>query len=61
MRIDLDDGKYTYVMDNGKQYALRYGEPWRDLTGDKFVYAMACMIQDLEDEVQSLRKELGWK
>lgn len=59
MKIDLDDGKYTYVMDNGKQYALRYGEPWRDLCGDKFVYAMACMIQGLEDEVQSLRKELG--
>lgn len=59
VKIDLNDGKYTYVMDNGKQYALRYGEPWRDLCGDKFVYAMACMIQDLEDEVQSLRKELG--
>jgi len=58
VKIDLNDGKYTYVMDNGKQYALRYGEPWRDLCGDKFVYAMACMIQDLEDEVQSLKKDM---
>lgn len=58
VKIDLNDGKYTYVMDNGKQYALRYSEPWRDLVGDKFVYAMACKIQDLEDEIKSLKKDM---
>ena len=57
MRIDLDDGKYTYVMDNGKQYALRYGELWKDLSGDKFVYAMACKIEDLESQLHAHKKK----
>lgn len=48
-KIDLQDGKYTYVFDNGNQYALRYGESWRDLVGDNLVYAMACRIQELEE------------
>jgi len=44
MRIDLEDGKYTYLLDDiGGQQALRYGEPWRDLTGDKFVYGLAAI------------------
>jgi hypothetical protein len=57
MKINLDDDKYTYVMDNGRQYVLRYGEPWKDLCGDKFVYAMACKIEDLEDQIKSLKKK----
>lgn len=51
MKIDLNDGKYTYVFDNGKQYALRYGEQWRDLTGDNLIYWMACRIEELEDRL----------
>lgn len=47
-QIELNGGKYTYVFDQGKQYALRYGEPWRDLTGDNLVYWMAAKIQELE-------------
>lgn len=37
-RITLCDGKYTVINDKGKLTALRYGEPWRDLTGDNLVY-----------------------
>jgi len=53
MRIDLYDGKYTYVCndDGSDQHALRYGERWRDLTGDGFVLAMAQKIEELEQEV----------
>lgn len=41
-RVDLEGGKCTVVMpNNGGLHALRYGEPWRDLTGDKLVYALA--------------------
>lgn len=56
--IELGDGKYSYVFENGKQYALRYGEFWKDLVGDKFTYAMACKIQDLEEEIKSLKKDM---
>ena len=50
MRIDLYDGKYTYVCndDGSDQHALRYGERWRDLVGDGFVLAMAQKIKKLE-------------
>ena len=48
IKISLDSGKYTYLNTMGKQSALRYNEPWRDLTGDKFVFAMACKIDTLQ-------------
>lgn len=51
MKIELDNGKYTYVFDGGKQYALRHGEPWRDLTGDNLTYWMGCRIEELEQQL----------
>lgn len=36
--ITIADGKYTVQYDNGRLTALRYGEPWRDLTGDNLIY-----------------------
>lgn len=66
MKIDLNDGKYTYIFDNGKQKALRHGEEWRDLTGDNLIYWMACRIQELEEELQKHTNHLdmlpcGWE
>lgn len=52
MRLDLEDGKYTYVYNNGEQYALRYGEPRRDLVGDNLIYAMAVEIEDLRNQIE---------
>lgn len=56
MRIDLYDGKYTYVCndDGSDQHALRYGERWRDLVGDGFVLAMAQKIEELEQAQNQL-------
>lgn len=56
MVISLSDGKYTYVFDNGEQYALRYGGYWRDLTGDKFVYCLAARIKELEDQIKQFNE-----
>ena len=56
MEIKLDDGKYTYIFENGEQYALRYGEFWRDLTGDKFVYCLAAKIEELEDQIRQFKE-----
>ena len=58
MKIELADGKYTYYFDNGKQWATRYGEPWRDFVGDNFVYAMACEIERLKAENEDLKYDL---
>lgn len=40
-KIELD-GKYTVVLTNngGSFRALRYGEEWRDLTGDDMALSM---------------------
>ena len=58
IKISLDGGKYTYLNMMGKQSALRYNEPWRDLAGDKFVLAMACKIETLQHKGVNLIKVL---
>lgn len=58
-RVDLCGGKFTYIRQDEpfKHEALRYGEPWRDFTGDKFIYAMGDEIERLRAEVERLTKE----
>lgn len=55
MRYELN-GKYTIIQEPGKLEALRYGEPWRDLTGDNLVYWMAVEIETL---LNALHKAYG--
>ncbi len=53
LKIELDDGKYTYIRhDDGRQEALRYGEPWRDLVGDNLIGALASEIESLSEQVK---------
>ena len=61
MRIDLYDGKYTYVCndDGSDQHVQRYGERWRDLTGDGFVLAMAQKIEKQQERIAELEKEVN--
>lgn len=47
-RIELLDGKYTVIHNNGVGFrALRHGEPWRILTGDGLLFAMTQEIERL--------------
>ena len=50
MKIDLGNGKYHLTFDEktGKLEACRYGEAWRDLTGDNLILALMQRITDLE-------------
>ncbi len=57
LRIELDNGKYTYIFDQNKHIALRHGEQWRDLTGDNLILSMAFKIEDLQEKVTELSKE----
>lgn len=59
-RIDLCDGKYTVVYDLsiGRSECLRYGEPWKDLCGDKMTLAMFDRIVELESENKKFRGAL---
>jgi len=43
------------LIDNGKQFkAYRYGEEWRDLTGDGLILAMFQRIQELQTDADNL-------
>jgi len=52
-KINLDNGKYIVIIhDNYTMEALRYGEPWRNLTGDNLIYYMFQRIIDLEERIK---------
>ena len=57
-KISVCDGKYEIVYDNksGALSALRYGESWRNLSGDKMVFALFCEIQDLRAKLAEALK-----
>lgn len=53
LRVSVDNGKYTIVMpETGGLHCLRYGEEWRNLTGDGMVLAMAYEIDRLRDALR---------
>jgi hypothetical protein len=56
LKIDLENGKYTYVFDEstGRQEVYRHGELWQDETGNGFLLAMAQRIESLEDELDKV-------
>lgn len=58
MKIDLDNGKYTYLInhDGTNQHALRHGYYWRDLTGDNLTLHMAYKIEELQNKINELEK-----
>ncbi len=64
LNIELENGKYTVQFDEtGKFWALRNGESWRDLTGDKLVLAMAHEIERLRKKLDDAEFNLahtGW-
>ena len=59
MRVSVEGGKYTYVITETNAHVLRYGELWKDATGDKFTYSMAAEIESLREQVEKLTKELS--
>lgn len=52
----FDNGKYTAIFyEKGGLTALRYGEPWRDLTGDNLFYWMLVEVAGLREENRRLK------
>lgn len=56
-KIDIAEGKYTLLFDKGEMQALRYGEPWRDITGDNLIYWMWVEIETLKDKIEKMERE----
>ncbi|MOA55237.1 hypothetical protein D3C78_1789950 [compost metagenome] len=46
-----------YSKSNSVFEAKRYGEPWRDLTGDNLALSMFYRIQELEEEITLLKEK----
>ena len=46
-KIILYDGKYTFIKGDHILICLRYGEPWREFTGDNAVHALFDKCMDL--------------
>lgn len=62
-RIILAEGKYEILYNFDPEEgeivfsALRYGEPWRDLTGDNLIFYLAHRISELEYELGKDKEE----
>lgn len=55
LRVSTSDGKYTVVQDaSGKQFALRYGEPWQNLVGNGLTLALAHDLEEAREAVKAL-------
>ena len=52
--LELDDGKYTVIREGGSCIVLRYGEPWRDVTGDKCFNSLVTRIEDLQEQLDKM-------
>lgn len=59
LNVTVYDGKYTVKQTaEGKLLALRYGDKWRDLTGDGLVLALASEVKMLQKERTELKELL---
>lgn len=46
-KLELNSGKYTFIYyKDGSSEALRYGDTWRDTTGDNLIHALAYTLHE---------------
>lgn len=54
------DNKYTVIQDkNGKLYALRYGEQWRECVGDNLILRLAQEVVSLREIINNAKDVLN--
>lgn len=55
IKEEFDHGKYTIIFSTTEGFkALRYGLPWRDLTGDGMVLSMLYEVEELRKIVNEV-------
>ena len=60
VNISICDGKYTVIQEpTGGTRVLRYGEEWRDVTGDNVICGLAWELQESRERIKRL-EELLW-
>lgn len=57
MEVTVGDGKYTVIQREGEGLrALRYGDPWRDCTGDGLIYQLAAEVASLRGQLNDIKQ-----
>jgi hypothetical protein len=57
VEITLDNGKYKIIQSNTEFKALRYGEQWRDLTGDNLILFLVYEVESLRQQLADIKRE----
>lgn len=56
VKVTVYGGKYTFIQNkDGSCEALRYGEKWRDLSGDGLTLALAQEIENLQEKINNAK------
>lgn len=59
VNISICDGKYTVIQaPTGTTRVLRYGEEWRDVTGDNVIGGLAWELQEARDRIKRLEDRI---
>lgn len=59
INVTICDGKYTIIQDaTGRTKVLRYGQEWRQVTGDNVILGSAHEISNLRNSVARLIREV---
>jgi hypothetical protein len=59
LNVSICDGKYTVIQEStGGTRVLRYGEEWRDVTGDNVIGGLAWELQESRERIKRLEEEL---
>ena len=57
VNISICDGKYTVIQaPTGTTRVLRYGEEWRDVTGDNVIGGLAWELQEARDRIKRMEE-----
>ena len=57
VNISICDGKYTVIQaPTGTTRVLRYGEEWRDVTGDNVIGGLAWELQEANERIKRLEE-----
>ena len=57
IKVSICDSKYTIIQDaSGRTNVLRYGESWRDVTGDNVILGAAYEIEKLQARIKRLEE-----
>lgn len=56
LNVSVDNGKYTVIMESdGRLIALRHGDLWQDLCGNKLIYSLAAELDEARKRLAEVR------